>query len=124
MNKRYQEKVRCIHLKPHGIYQAQNSSLTQRYCRLITLMKGNNMKNEALILNNLRHARSNYLYAKSLASRSAGTHRIGSYTNSLRHAKKAAQNLYHALLVDPDYPLLCKPTAILDYLRSECSCIT
>ncbi|MAI08402.1 MAG: hypothetical protein CMF61_05535 [Magnetococcales bacterium] len=119
MNKRYQQPVNAIKLSPAGVYTALNSENAMRFNSLIRLMRANKMAREAQTLTNLRNARSNYLWAFS-AKTKGGNHRIGAYTNSFRKAKQEAIKLYNNLLDDPNYPLLCKPTAILDYVRSEC----
>lgn len=119
MNKRYKQPVNAIKLSDNGIYKPLNAENTQRFVQLIRLMRANKMAREAQALTNLRNARSNYLWAFSKKTK-GGNHRIGAYTNSFKKAKKAAIKLHNELLKDPNYPLLCKPTAILDYIRSEC----
>lgn len=119
MNKRYKHPIHAIKLSSAGVYAPLNSENAMRFNSLIRLMRANKMLIEAQTLTNLRNARSNYLWAFS-AKTKGGNHRIGAYTNSFKKAKQAVLKLYNELLEDPNYPLLCKPTAILDYVRSEC----
>lgn len=90
---------------------------------MIDVFNNNDLKPEARILENLRAARSNYLYAFAAKSRGEN-HRIGSYTTSFKKAKTNARLLVKQLQECPLANVFASHVTIEDYLRTECRSVT
>ncbi|MAF31385.1 MAG: hypothetical protein CMF60_04185 [Magnetococcales bacterium] len=124
MNKRYFEPVHPIELK-FGDVPPKNNILAQRFNSYIRLLKSNKLQNEAQVLINLRIARSNYLkvVAHNSNRKNGKPKAKGPYTTSFKKAKNAALKLAKSFEEDPNYPLLCSPRVITDYLSIECTAV-
>lgn len=105
------------------LYPPKNSETAVALRHMIETLRNGKLNDDAQILENLRNARSNYLNALHKKSLGRG-HRIGSYTKSLRNAKKDALTLYHEMMKCPSANIFLNPETIKLYLQSECSCIT
>jgi hypothetical protein len=106
-----------------GLYTPKNIENALRLKNMIDLFNNHDLKPEARILENLRAARSNYLYAFASKSRGGKT-RIGAYTNSFKKAKQNARLLIKELQACPCANVFASHVTIEDYLRTECRAVT
>lgn len=104
-------------------YMPKNQINHQLLKRFVVLLNNEGYEVEARILSNLMVARSNYLNARTNKSK-GGNHRIGAYTACLRVQKSLATAVYRRLEGLPLRNILQSPRVIVEYLRSDCACIT